>query len=169
MSGSVSPACPSCKRNAVAVAACSRVSVQRRSLGGTHHGSSLLEVLVALALAAVTVAGAVASQLRVGYTERAAARREEATVIAASVAAAMRDPSSGIRALPHWQAVAAAALPRAELSIVDQAPGIALAIVQWAEAPVSGSSAAQSARNGCATGIGHGRAGFACVAVPFVR
>jgi Tfp pilus assembly protein PilV len=132
-------------------------------------GGSLLEVLVALALVAITIAAAVASQLRVGQAQRAAARREEATMIAASIAAAMRDPSSGLHALPHWQAVAASALPQAHVSIVDHAPGIALAVVGWAEPLDSPSSQAPSARIDCANASEREQPGAACSAVPFVR
>ncbi|MEX3954741.1 hypothetical protein [Trinickia sp. EG282A] len=141
----------------------------RASRCAPEEGGSLLEVLVALALAAITIAAAVASQLRVGQAERAAARREEATMIAASIAAAMRDPPSGSHALPHWQAVAASALPQAQVSIVDHAPGIALAVVEWAEPLDSPSSRAPSARIDCANGSGRGRPSAACSAIPFVR
>ncbi len=134
-----------------------------------QKGSSLIEVLVALALVSVTLAGAVASQLRVGHAERSAARREQATMIAASIAAAMRDPSLGAHALAHWKTVAASALPRAKLSIVDHAPGVALALVEWAEAPATLSALSPQAGNDCSSPGGRRRAGFACAAVPFVQ
>jgi Tfp pilus assembly protein PilV len=132
----------------------------------SHQGGSLLELLIALALVAVTMMGAVASQLLVVRIERSTAQRERALVVAASVAESMRDRRSGAYALPRWQAYAAAVLPGAEIAIVDRAPGVAFAVVRWV-APRSASWTSLSARDGCP--VESARAELACAAIPFVR
>jgi Tfp pilus assembly protein PilV len=130
-------------------------------------GSSLLEVLIALALAAVAMTGAMVSQLQAAGIERTVAQRERALVIALSVAESMRDRVAGTHALSQWRARAALALPGAEISIVDHAPGIALAMVQWAASrPESRTS--HFMWDGCGSS-GLTAAGVACLCVPFVR
>jgi Tfp pilus assembly protein PilV len=131
-----------------------------------HKGGSLLELLIALSLVAVTMAGAVASQLLAVRIERSTAQRERALLVATSVAESMRGRLYGAPALPHWQAFAATVLPGAELSVVDSSPGVALAVVRWAE-PRSASWASLSARDGCPGESA--RAELACAAIPFVR
>jgi Tfp pilus assembly protein PilV len=131
-----------------------------------HKGGSLLEVLIALVLVALTMVGAVSSQLHAATVERATGERERALTIAVSVAAAMRDRLSGSHALARWQVHAAAALPGAEVSVVDRAPDVALVVVRWA-AQRSEGRALLPARDGCEAESA--TADLACVAVPFVR
>jgi Tfp pilus assembly protein PilV len=131
-----------------------------------QEGGSLLEVLIALVLVALVMVGAVASQLHAVAAERSTAQRERALVIATSVVEAMRDADSGSHALPRWHAYAAAALPGAELTIADGAPGVALAVVRWT-AQRSDGRTPYSARDGCMAEPA--TAGLACAALPFVR
>jgi Tfp pilus assembly protein PilV len=131
-----------------------------------HKGGSLLELLIALALVAVTMMGAIASQLLAVRIERSTAQRERALMVATSVVESMRDRRNGAYALPRWQAYAAAVLPGAEIAIVDRAPGVAFAVVSWV-APRSASWTSLSARDAC-PGESAG-AELACAAVPFVR
>jgi Tfp pilus assembly protein PilV len=131
-----------------------------------HKGGSLLELLIALSIVAVTMAGAVASQLLSVRIERSTAQRERALLIATSVAESMRGRLYGTPALLHWQAYAATVLPKGDISVVDRSPGVALAVVRWAE-PRSASWPQLSARDGCP---GESvRAEVACAAIPFVR
>jgi Tfp pilus assembly protein PilV len=131
-----------------------------------HKGASLLELLIALSIVAVTMTGAVASQLLAVRIERSAAQRERALLVAISVAESMRGRLYGAPALPHWQAYAATALPKGEISVVDRSPGVALAVVRWAE-PRSASWPQFSARDGCPGESA--RSELACAAIPFVR
>ncbi|MEA3120008.1 MAG: type pilus assembly protein PilV [Paraburkholderia sp.] len=138
----------------------------RRGTLRLHKGGSLLELLVALSIVAVTMAGAVASQLLAVRIERSTAQREHALLVATSVAESMRGSLYGAPALRHWQAYAASVLPDGEIAVVERSSGVALAVVRWAE-PRSASWTSLSARNGCPGESA--RAELACAAIPFVR
>ncbi|RKP50939.1 type IV pilus modification PilV family protein [Trinickia fusca] len=130
-------------------------------------GSSLLEVLIALALLAVTMLGALAGQWWASGGERLAGQRAHAVAIAASVAEAMHGPVAP--ALARWQARAAASLPNADVFVSDEAQGISQAIVRWAMPRSSeGNEAMVGQPAGLACPHSAMRSGHACVAVPFV-
>jgi Tfp pilus assembly protein PilV len=65
-------------------------------------GSSLIEVMLAVALMAVTTLGLIAGQLWTAREARAMALREQAAWIADSVAEAMRTPASANAATRQW-------------------------------------------------------------------
>jgi Tfp pilus assembly protein PilV len=132
----------------------------------SHKGGSLLELLIALSIVAVTMAGAVASQLLAVRIERSTAQRERALLIAISVAESMRSRVYGASALPRWRAHAATVLPQGEILVVDRSPDVALAVVRWAE-PRAANWTSLSARNACPGESA--RADLACAAIPFVR
>lgn len=89
-------------------------------------GSSLLEVMVALFLLAVAVLGAIALQLATVRSEREAASREQALLIAASRAELER---VGAAASIDWNE-AAAALRQGRFTVMNGAEGTRVALVQ---------------------------------------
>ncbi|ANB74513.1 hypothetical protein AYM40_02635 [Paraburkholderia phytofirmans OLGA172] len=95
-----------------------------------HRGSSLIEVMLAVALMAVTALGLIAGQLWTAREARAMAMREHAAWIADSVAEAMREASAGDSAIRQWSARAAARLPHGEAS-VGESSGVSAARVTW--------------------------------------
>jgi hypothetical protein len=95
-----------------------------------HGGSSLIEVMLAVALMAVTALGLIAGQLWTARETRAMAMREHAAWIADSVAEAMREPSAGDSVIRQWSARATALLPRGEASVGERS-GVATARVTW--------------------------------------
>ncbi|MFL9983958.1 prepilin-type N-terminal cleavage/methylation domain-containing protein [Paraburkholderia sediminicola] len=95
-----------------------------------HRGSSLIEVMLAVALMAVTALGLIAGQLWTAREARAMAMREHAAWIADSVAEAMREPSAGDSAIRQWSARATALLPHGEAS-VGVSGGVSAARVTW--------------------------------------
>ncbi|CAB3803265.1 hypothetical protein LMG28690_05762 [Paraburkholderia caffeinilytica] len=95
-----------------------------------HKGSSLIEVMLALALMAVSALGLIAGQLWTAREARAMAMREHAAWIADSVAEAMREPSAGDSASRQWSARAAALLPHGEASVGER-NGVSAARVTW--------------------------------------
>jgi Tfp pilus assembly protein PilV len=94
-------------------------------------GSSLIEVMLAVALIAVSALGLIAAQVWTAREARAMTLRENAAWIADSVAEAMAAPSMGDGALNQWSARASAALPRGEVSIVESG-GLSTVRVTWA-------------------------------------
>lgn len=93
-------------------------------------GSSLIEVMLAVALMAVTALGLVAGQLWTAREARAMAMREHAAWIADSVVEAMLSPSTADAATRQWNSRAASLLPHGEASVADSA-GVATARVTW--------------------------------------
>lgn len=93
-------------------------------------GSSLIEVMLAVALMAVTALGLIAGQLWTAREARAMAMREQAAWIADSVAEAMRTPASADSATRQWNSQATTLLPHGEASSGDSA-GVAVARVTW--------------------------------------
>ncbi|MGF6570600.1 Tfp pilus assembly protein PilV [Paraburkholderia sp. GAS333] len=93
-------------------------------------GSSLIEVMLAVALMAVTALGVIAGQLWTAREARAMAMREQAAWIADSVAEAMRTPALADSATRQWSSQATTLLPHGEASSGDSA-GVAIARVTW--------------------------------------
>jgi Tfp pilus assembly protein PilV len=130
-------------------------------------GSSLIEVMLAVALMAVTTLGLIAGQLWTAREARAMALREQAAWIADSVAEAMRTPASANAATRQWNSRATALLPHGEASSGDSA-GVAVARVTW-------TSVRDNAANGEvidkpeSCGGADVPAGTSCVALAFIR
>lgn len=93
-------------------------------------GSSMIEVMLAVVLMALTALGLIAGQLWVAREARAMAMREQAVWIADSVAEAMRTPASSDTATRQWNSRAASLLPHAEVSN-GESTGVAFARVTW--------------------------------------
>lgn len=96
----------------------------------TLSGYSLIEVMLAVALMAVTALGLIAGQLWTAREARATAMREQAAWIADSIAEAMRTPASADSATRQWNSRATALLPRGEAFSGDSA-GVGVARVTW--------------------------------------
>ncbi|WP_408441464.1 type IV pilus modification PilV family protein [Paraburkholderia sediminicola] len=95
-----------------------------------HRGSSLIEVMLAVTLMAVTALGMIAGQLWTAREARATAMHEHAAWIADSVVEAMREPSAGDSAIRQWRTRATALLPHGEASVVESG-GVSAARVTW--------------------------------------
>ncbi|HEY2608134.1 MAG TPA: prepilin-type N-terminal cleavage/methylation domain-containing protein [Paraburkholderia sp.] len=94
------------------------------------RGSSLIEVMLAVALMAVTALGLIAGQLWIAREARAMSMREQATWIADSVAEATYAPATVDAATRQWNARASVLLPQGEASVTGNA-GVAAALVTW--------------------------------------
>ncbi len=96
----------------------------------TCDGSSLIEVMLAVALMAVTALGLIAGQLWTAREAHATALREHAAWIADSVAEATCAPAASDAAIRQWNARAAALLPHGQAS-VEGSGGLSAARVTW--------------------------------------
>jgi Tfp pilus assembly protein PilV len=97
-------------------------------------GDSLVEVMIALALTAVTALGLTGLQSALARGERMALLRERAALIADSVAEGMRgnsDGGDGAAMLSPWRARAASMLPSGDVAVFDRAAGVRVATVSW--------------------------------------
>ncbi|SAK69917.1 hypothetical protein AWB79_03728 [Caballeronia hypogeia] len=97
----------------------------------TQRGNSLLDVMVALSLAAVSALGVVAVQSTLARHERIALLRERATFIADSVAEGVRSDADRGAIVSLWQSRAALTLPAGEVAVFDRADGVRVAAVSW--------------------------------------
>jgi Tfp pilus assembly protein PilV len=95
------------------------------------RGDSLIEVLIALALSAVTALGIIGSQMWLARNERSSLARELATSIADSVAEGIRVDADRDPVLAQWRTRAAAALPDGEIDVLDRGNGLHVAVVKW--------------------------------------
>ncbi|MGF6769130.1 Tfp pilus assembly protein PilV [Paraburkholderia sp. GAS199] len=95
-----------------------------------HSGSSLIEVMLAVVLMAVTALGLMAGQLWTAREAKAMANREQASWIADSVAEVMRSSPSGQSEIRQWSARAATLLPHGDVSVVSEG-GVSAARVTW--------------------------------------
>lgn len=93
-------------------------------------GNSLIEVMLAVALMAVTALALIAGQLWSAREARAMAMRERAVWIADSMAEAARTPAALEAAIRQWNVGATTLLPHGEASVVDSG-GVATARVTW--------------------------------------
>ncbi len=104
--------------------------LRRRHCLFACNGSSLIEVMLAVALMAVTALGLIAGQLWTAREARATALREHAAWIADSVAEAICAPATSDAAIRQWNARAAALLPHGQAS-VEASGGLSAARVTW--------------------------------------
>jgi Tfp pilus assembly protein PilV len=126
------------------------------------RGDSLIEVLIALSLSAVTALGIIGAQMWLARNERSVMMRETAVSIADSVAEGIRRDADRDPVVAQWRVRAAAALPDGGVDVLDRGNGVHVAVVKW-RPPVSGNGDEPV----CAEpGVG---AKVACVAVTFAR
>ncbi|QDQ82864.1 type IV pilus modification PilV family protein [Paraburkholderia megapolitana] len=95
------------------------------------RGNSLLEVMLAVALMAVTVLGLTATQWWTAGEAKAVTLREHAAMISDAVAETARANVPEDTALSQWKVLAARLFPQGEVSIRDQRAGAAVAQVTW--------------------------------------
>lgn len=132
------------------------------------RGASLIEVMLAVALTAVTALGLIATQLWIARETRAAALREHAGLLADAVAESARAPTGVDAALQQWSARAASLLPQGEASTSERGGGVSFARVVWSAVttmPVSEQVTVKP--DSC--GDLPVAAGSACFAVAFVK
>jgi Tfp pilus assembly protein PilV len=127
-------------------------------------GASLLEVLVAVALLAVSLLGVAAMQLSALGDAQVQTHRARASWMAASMAEAMALPELSSLVLARLRRYASVELPAAHISIVDDTAGVGAVTVRWASARNT-LQQRQSAGDGCSLADGLGAAD--CIALPF--
>jgi type IV pilus assembly protein PilV len=98
---------------------------------GAQRGDSLIEVMIALTLTAVSALGLVAVQSALARGERAALLRERAALIADSVAEGIRSDADRAPIVSQWQARASSMLPAGDVAVSDRADGVRIATVSW--------------------------------------
>jgi prepilin-type N-terminal cleavage/methylation domain-containing protein len=126
------------------------------------RGDSLIEVLIALALSAVTALGIIGAQMWLARNERSMMMRETAVSIADSVAEGIRRDADRDPIVAQWRARAAVALPDGGIDVLDGGNGVHVAVVKWR--PLATGHGDEPA---CVEpGVG---AKLACVAVAFAR
>jgi Tfp pilus assembly protein PilV len=91
-------------------------------------GDSLIEVMIALSLTAITALGVIAVQSALARGERTALLHERATLIADSIAEGDADRAT---VLSQWQTRAAAMLPEGDIAVLDRDDGVRIALVSW--------------------------------------
>jgi Tfp pilus assembly protein PilV len=105
---------------------------------GRQTGGSLLEVAIALGIAALSLVGTISSQLVAVRTEKSSAQREVASLIAASAADALRERSAAAGEIEYWRVQAMQALPRGDIVVRDAGGGAAFVAVRWASSQAGG-------------------------------
>jgi type IV pilus assembly protein PilV len=96
-----------------------------------QYGDSLIEVMIALSLTAVTALGVVAVQSALARSERMALLRERAALIADSVAEGIRSDAYRAVVVSQWRLKAASTLPAGDVAVYDRADGVRVAAVIW--------------------------------------
>jgi type IV pilus assembly protein PilV len=91
----------------------------------------LIEVLVAVAVTAVTVLGLIAVQLAIARDARAMSYRAQAALAADAVAEAARAPNANEAAISQWKTRAAGLLPKGDAG-TNAGSGFSFARVAWA-------------------------------------
>ncbi|MPW15743.1 hypothetical protein GCT13_02125 [Paraburkholderia sp. CNPSo 3157] len=91
----------------------------RRTQTFFPRGQTLIEVLIAVAVTAVTLLGLIAVQLSIARDGRATSYREQAALIADAIAEAARAPfaSESAPALGQWNTRAASILPKGDAAV----------------------------------------------------
>jgi type IV pilus assembly protein PilV len=129
---------------------------------GFGRGDSLIEVLVALALTAITALGIIGSQMWLARNERSLLARELATSIADSVAEGIRGNADRDPVVAQWRTRAAALLLDGDIDVLDRGDGLHIAVVKWRAWGSSDGSEALCTESGVGGKL-------ACVAVAFAR
>jgi Tfp pilus assembly protein PilV len=132
------------------------------------RGASLIEVMLAVALTAVTALGLIATQLWIARETRAAALRERAALLADAVAESSRASTGGDAALRQWSARTASLLPQGEASTSERGDGVSFARVVWS-AVTSMPLPERVTVKSDSCGDLPVAAGLTCVAVAFVK
>ncbi|EEA01943.1 conserved hypothetical protein [Burkholderia sp. H160] len=102
-----------------------------RARASACGGSSLIEVMLAVALIAITTLGLIAAQVWTARQAHAMTLRENAAWLADSIAEAAGTSSMGDAAFNQWSARASVLLPHGEATI-SESGAVATARVTWA-------------------------------------
>ena len=125
------------------------------------RGSSLIEVLIALLLMAISTLGVLATQGSMARAEHAVAAREQAIWIADSVIEGLRGYADEAALLAQWRAYAVAVLPHPRILIHMRDARLATLVEHWTE-----SNGHVSKRN---TTCGETGKSGSCVTLSFAR
>jgi Tfp pilus assembly protein PilV len=131
------------------------------SLPITQRGDSLIEVLIAISLTAITALGIIAAQTALARSERALLMRERATSIADSVAEGIRRDADRDTVVTLWRNRAASMLPDGDVTVLERGDDVHIAVVKW--------HANDDASSGSSCLEPEAGAKLACVAVAFAR
>ncbi|SAL50417.1 type IV pilus modification PilV family protein [Caballeronia telluris] len=123
-----------------------------------QRGDSLIEVMIALSLIAITTLGLIAAQTWLARSERMVLARERAMRIADSVAEGIWREEDREPVMSRWRPRAASALPQGDVDVFDRADGVRVAVVSWR---------AEDSAEGCVEP--QAKPHSACVAVAFAR
>jgi Tfp pilus assembly protein PilV len=96
-----------------------------------QRGDSLIEVLMALSLTAITALGLIAAQTWLARSERARLMHERAALIADSVAEGVQSEAVRTAVVSYWRTRAASMLPGGDVIVLNQADGVHVAVVSW--------------------------------------
>jgi Tfp pilus assembly protein PilV len=94
-------------------------------------GDSLIEVMIALTLTAITALCIVAMQSVLARGEREALLRERAAWIADSAVEALRGDADSEATLSQWRTRTSTMLPDGNLAVSERADGVRVATVSW--------------------------------------
>jgi Tfp pilus assembly protein PilV len=139
-----------------------------RAHASARGGSSLIEVMLSVALVAMSALGLIAAQVWSAREARAMTLRESAVWIADSIAEATRTPSTGDAALNQWSAWASVVLPHGDASIGGSG-AVAAARVTWASVRDQPTADGLIARPAEPCGDVDAPAGSSCVALAFAK
>ncbi|MFC0397555.1 type IV pilus modification PilV family protein [Paraburkholderia rhizosphaerae] len=106
-----------------------------------QRGESLIEVMLAVVLTAITALGLIAAQMWMIRDARATATREHAALIADALVEAMQRAPQSNAALSQWRARAASMLPQGDTSVNGAGDSTSVVRVTWhstANSPRSG-------------------------------
>ena len=102
-----------------------------RRCAARAHGESLIEVMLAVVLTAVTALGLIAAQLWMMRDARATATREQAALVADAFVEAMQGASYSGAALAQWRIRAGYLLPQGEASVSGAGDRTSVVRVTW--------------------------------------
>jgi Tfp pilus assembly protein PilV len=108
-----------------------RARRSRARQAGTPSGDSLIEVLIALSLMAVTALGIIGAQTWLARSERTMLNVQRATLIADSIAEGIRQDADRDPVLTQWRGRAASMLPEGDVNLIERGDGLRVAVVKW--------------------------------------
>ncbi|AXE99431.1 prepilin-type N-terminal cleavage/methylation domain-containing protein [Paraburkholderia hospita] len=138
----------------------------------SQRGQSLLEVLVAVAVTAVTVLGLIAVQLSIARGARAMSYREQAALVADAIAEAARAPNPNDAAIAQWRTRAANLLPKGDAGTSGGGAALSFARATWAwrdNMPRNASNPGDMIDMSASCGDADVPQGVQCVAMAFSR
>lgn len=132
----------------------------------TSRGSALLEVMLAVAMMAVTGLGLAITQLSSTRNTQWAMARERAAFVADALAESAQEGSTGNQGADQWKARMATLLPDGAVSITTSGTNTSIATVTWPAAffHVTGQSPSASFRPCASANVAADRA---CVFIAF--